>query len=70
MYSSVIFTSIADPVGVANSVSASPPIVGVSDRISSTAGAGTGSIPCCVLTVPAPVATGSEYIVSLSNPSR
>ena len=36
----------------------------------STAGAGTGRIPCCVLTVPLPVATGREYTFSLSRFSR
>ncbi len=62
--------SSAAPVGVVSSAPSAVPWTGTSFSSSTTAGAGTGSTPCAVVTVPLPRATGlakTELMSSVSS---
>ena len=60
------YLRIAAPVGVQSSPCISPPYIGTFFRIYAVAGAGTGSMPCAHLTLPAP--TCIEETITLSAP--
>ena len=56
---------IAAAVGVKSSICSGPPNVGIFLTSSAVAGAGTGRIPCSVLTVPPPTASGLQQTFSI-----
>ena len=60
---------IAAPVGVVHSPDTLLNLTGTSFNISTTAGAGTGIIPCAHLTKPDPNGTFVAYILSMHSKS-
>ena len=62
--------SRAAPVGVVSSTGMSRPQVGMPSSSATTAGAGLGSMPWAVRTIPMPVATGLDSTSSTPRTSR
>jgi hypothetical protein len=62
--------AIAAPVGVVNSIAGPRAYTGAFTSSSAVAGAGTGSMPCSVFTVPLPTLSGEQTTVSTSKESN
>ncbi len=60
----------AAPVGVASSIAGPRAYTGASFKSSAVAGAGTGSMPCSVFTVPLPTLIGEQMMLSISSRSN